>query len=138
MRLPTFVLTFLLALPGFAPAADTPRESPPRVTLTGADCLDPSRMRTWHTVNSRELLVDAGRRKYRITLAESCTELGGAPTIGFRGDRVSGRVCGHFGERVITRRRSCRIERIELIDAEAFREATARPRGRATAGATQP
>jgi hypothetical protein len=138
MRLPNLALPLLLALAGVASAADTPQRPPPRVPLTGADCLDPARVRSWHHVDSRQLLVDAGRRKYRITLGESCTELGGAPTISVRGDRISGRVCGNFGDRVITRRRSCRIDRIELIDAAAFREGTARPRGRASAGATQP
>lgn len=137
MRLPTIALTLLLSLPALAGAAETPRQPPPRVPLTGADCLDPSRVRSWHTVDSRALLVDAGRRQYRVTLAESCTELGGAATIGFRGDRVNGRVCGNFGDRVVTRRRSCRIHRIELMDAAAFREAVSGPRGRASAGDSQ-
>lgn len=138
MRLLNFTLPLLLALAGVAAAADTPQRPPPRVPLTGADCLDPARVRSWHHVDSRQLLVDAGRRKYRITLAESCNELGGAPTINFRGDRVTGRVCGNFGDRVKTRRRSCRIDRIEVIDAAAFREATARPRGQVSAGDGQP
>lgn len=135
MRLPA-VLPFLLALAG-PTAAGTPDEPPrPRAALKGADCLDASRIRSWHYVDGNELLVDAGRRKYRITLAESCTDLGSAASITFRGDSVSGRVCGNFGERVVTGRMACRIDRVEMIDGEVYREATGTPKGSVSAATT--
>ncbi|MBW8368902.1 MAG: hypothetical protein K0M70_13715 [Arenimonas sp.] len=131
MRLsPVPVLALLLA--ATASAGDP---ATPRVPLKPADCLDPSTLRNWHYVDSTELLVDGGRRKYRITLAESCTDLGSAATIGFRGDSLSGRVCGHFGDRVVTPRMACRIERIELVPADAYREATSGAKGRVSAEA---
>lgn len=135
MRTYAAVSSVLLALLAGAASAATPDEPPrPRAALKGADCLDGSRVRSWHYVDGNELLVDAGRRKYRITLAESCTELGSAPGIGFRGDSVSGRVCGNFGERVLTGRMACRIDRVELMDAKAYGEATGTVKGGVSAG----
>ncbi len=130
MRLLTAALPVLVLI-GPAVAGEP---ATPRMALTGADCLDPSAVRSWHYVDGSELLVDAGRRKYRITLAESCTELGGAASIGFRGDSVSGRVCGNFGERVITKRMACRIDRVQLLDDATYREATATPKASVSAG----
>ncbi len=101
----------------------------PRGALRGADCLDPSMARTWDYVSGDELLVDAGRRKYRVHLSEHCTALGHGSVIRFKGDPVSGRVCGNPGEAVRTGRMSCRIERVELIDAEAYRKATTGKQG---------
>lgn len=119
-------------------AGDTPepesRAPAPRSALTGADCLNPSAARSWHYLGGNELLVDAGRRKYRITLWEICTELGHGDSLGFRGDAVSGRVCGNAGERVQLKRSSCRIDRVELIDAETYREAASGRRGSVSAG----
>jgi hypothetical protein len=113
---------------------DAPRSNPaPRNALTGADCLNPSAARAWHVASGNQLLVDAGRRKYRITLWEACTELGQSGTISFRGDAVSGRVCGNVGERVQLRRSSCRIDRVELIDAETFAAAATGRRGTVSA-----
>jgi hypothetical protein len=137
------LLIALACLALLAPAArssDEPTAAPgnpaPGNALTGADCLNPSAARAWHYVGDNQLLVDAGRRKYRITLRDICTELGGAGTIGFRGDALNGRVCGNAGERVLLRRSNCRIDRIELIDAETFKaSATTRRRSVATGAA---
>lgn len=112
-----------------------PRGKAPRNALTGADCLNPSAARSWHYLGGNELLVDAGRRKYRITLWEVCSELGHGDTLGFRGDAVSGRVCGNAGERIVLKRSSCRIGRIELIDADTYREASGGRRGSVSGGA---
>lgn len=133
IALPALLLLACQAAVAAAPAAAEGTQAP----LAAADCLSPSSVRSWHYVDSRELLVDAGRRKYRITLAESCTDLGSAPSIVFRGDSVSGRVCGHFGERVVTRHGSCRIQRLELMDEASYRQATGTSRGSASAGARQ-
>lgn len=140
MRLPTVALPALMMMATFADGGAATGDAAPaaRAPLKAADCLSPSAVRSWHYVDSRELLVDAGRRKYRITLAESCNELGGAASIVFKGDSVSGRVCGHFGDRVQTRGAACRIERLELIDDPAWREATGATKARISAGGDVP
>ena len=137
MPWPTLALPLMMLLaPPAGNGANRADATPsPRVALRAADCLSPASVRSWHYVDSRELLVDAGRRKYRVTLSESCTELGGAASIGFRGDSVSGRVCGHFGDQVLTRGAACRIERVALIDGPTWREATGTPKASVSAGA---
>jgi hypothetical protein len=128
------ILFSLMALAPLAPAVAGESGAPaPRDALRGADCLDPSSARTWDYVSGDELLVDAGRRKYRVHLAEHCTELGHGSVIAFKGDHVSSRVCGNVGEEVRVGRMSCRIERLELIDAEAYREATTGKQGSVSA-----
>ncbi len=120
----------LLALPCLLMApwpahADPPSQVPERYApLRGADCLDPSMARSWQDAGPGVLLVDAGHRKYRITLDAGCQGAGDGGTLVFRGDAVSGRVCGNLGDQVQARGRACRIERIELVDAEAYRAAT--------------
>jgi hypothetical protein len=130
----TVLLFGLMALAPPASVAHEEQTAPaPRSALKGADCLDPSMARGWEQVSGDEFLVDAGRRKYRIRLAEHCTELGNGSVITFRGDPVSGRVCGNIGEAVQAGRMSCRTERVELIDAETYREATGDKRGTVSA-----
>lgn len=91
--------------------------------LRGAQCLDPERARTWVNEDERHLLVDSGRYKYRIEVAPACTALGYSQLIGFRGDPVLGRVCGGLGDAVLTRDYPCRIERMELLSKEQYRQA---------------
>ena len=89
--------------------------------LRGADCLDPTTARNWHEVSSTEVLVDAGRRKYRLTLSHVCDLLGNGPTIAFIGDPITGRVCGNFSDAILASRgERCHIEHIELIDRDAW------------------
>ena len=64
--------------------------------------------------------MDAGRRKYRIVLAEQCPEMGQTPVLGFQG-YPTGRICGNFGESVRAERKKCRILSVELINAETYR-----------------
>jgi hypothetical protein len=128
------ILFSLLALAPLASATAADEHAPaPRNALRGGDCLDPSSARTWDYVSGDELLVDAGRRKYRVRLAEHCTELGHGSVITFKGDPISHRVCGNVGEAVRVGRMSCRIERLELIDADAYREATTGKKGSVSA-----
>jgi hypothetical protein len=105
----------LAALPALAAA--------PAGVLRGTDCLDPDLARSWIDIDSRTLLVDAGRRKYRIEVAPACTALGYSPVLGFKGDSISGRICGVLGDAIITRDYSCRIERMELLDKEQYKQA---------------
>ena len=65
-----------------------------------AQCLDPSRARSWAMLDSSRLLVDAGRSKYLIELSWSCPELATQPALKFSSRAPSGRICGDVGERV--------------------------------------
>ncbi len=104
----------LLALPALA---DAPR------SLRGADCLDPSMARSWTELDNRSILVDAGRRKYRMEISPACPGFGFSPFLGFKGDPVSGRVCGIIGDSIITRDSTCRIERMEVLDKAQYKQA---------------
>ena len=118
------LLAALLPAALAACATTAPGSPPPRAAwLRGADCLDPASARTWHDVSTTELLVDAGRRKYRITLAASCTRIGAGPLLVFDGDPVSGRVCGVPGDAVLVDGQRCLIERLELVDAGTWDDA---------------
>ena len=131
--IPVLISLLALASPVAAAADSAPA---PRGALRGADCLDPTMARSWDYVSGDELLVDAGRRKYRVRLSEHCTELGHGSVIRFKGDAVSGRVCGNVGEAVRVGRMSCRIERVELIDAKTYREANSGKQGSVSAAVT--
>lgn len=119
-----FTVAFVVTgLTGCASAPDSAAAAPTAPAwLRGADCLDPSAARSWEDVSTTEILVDAGRRKYRMTLPAACMRIGAGPTLLFDGDPVSGRVCGvpsdavRFGDG-----QRCTIERLELIDAETYR-----------------
>lgn len=121
---PVLLLSALALASPFANGAEETEATPARKPLHGADCLDPTSARTWDYVSGTELLVDAGRRKYRIVLAEYCTDLGYGADVRFKGDNIGGRVCGNVGEKVQLKSMSCRIERVELIDAETYNAAT--------------
>jgi hypothetical protein len=129
MRIAPLLFSLLALVPAAAMAHRDQAASAPRNALKGADCLDPSRTRSWDYVSGDELLIDAGRRKYRIQLSEQCSDLGHGNALLFDGDPISGRVCGNLGETVRVGRMRCRIARVELIDAETYREATGGTRG---------
>lgn len=126
MRHPALPL-LLIALPLLAACAGDgkPASGPGRAMLQGTACLDPDLARSWHYLDSDSLLVDAGRRKYRIQVGDICTELALAPVIAFKGSGIGDHICGHVGEQVLVRSRNCRIDGIELLDEEAWRQATA-------------
>ena len=111
----------LSGLAGCATSPDPPG-STPSAWLRGADCLDPSSARSWEDVSTTEILVDAGRRKYRMTLPASCMRIGAGPVLVFDGDPIGGRVCGVPSDAVrFDDGQRCTIERLELIDAETYR-----------------
>lgn len=130
--LPLFLASLVLLTGAARAPPGTPADAPKRTVLRGPDCLDPAGARGWHYVDDDELVVDAGRRKYRIHLTGFCTELGSATGLKFEGDSVSGRICGNVGDSLRFRRTTCRIDRMELIDADAYRVASERKQGRAT------
>lgn len=124
-----FLLAVSLVAVGCASTPSTPR---PATWLRGADCLDPGTARSWHDVSATELLVDAGRRKYRLTVSAACTRLGLGPVLRFDGDPISGRVCGTPSDAVLLDDgQRCPIERMELVDATTWQEAQNAPHGQA-------
>lgn len=90
----------------------------------GPACLDPNAVRTWHNLDGEVIYVDAGRHKYRIDLLENCREMGSSARMGFRGDSITGRVCGNYGDQVVLPNATCRISRVRLVDEETYARAT--------------
>ena len=118
-------LLALIPLAACTTAGSTADPAPSRagVTVHPSECLDPDRARGWTHIDDTTLLVDAGNRKYRIVLAESCFSLGTSPELRFIGDSISNRVCGHVGEYVVSGHQRCRIQRLERLDDAAYLEA---------------
>lgn len=118
----------LAVLPAFAasapasPAKARPDPRPPAPVLRGAQCLEPGIARGFVSLDDRTVLVDAGRNRYRIEVSAACWNLDLANVVGFRGDPVMNRVCGSSLDAVLVRGSPpCRIERMELIDKEAYK-----------------
>jgi hypothetical protein len=86
-------------------------------------CVDSSRVRNWIVVNDETLLLDAGRRKYRVTLRQSCFNLSTSPTLQFKADPISGRVCGSSLDAIRVQGEQCQISSIEEIDKQVFNDA---------------
>ena len=97
--------------------------APAAPILRGSQCLDPDFARGWVELDDRTILVDAGRNRYRIEVGGACTSLSFSPLLVFRGDPVSGRVCGTLGDAILTRDYPCRIERMELISKAQYKQA---------------
>ena len=83
-------------------------------------CVDTSRVRNWIVVNDETLLLDVGRKKYRVNLQQSCFNLNISPTLQFKGDPISGRICGSSLDAIRVRGEQCRISKIEEIDTQTF------------------
>lgn len=124
------LLVFSLALLGGCATGprnvDTGSAAERRI-LPLADCLDPDRARGWALLDSDELLVDAGRHRYRIVLARSCPEIATAAAVVFRGGSGLGRVCGNAMDAVLVASRNrmqqpCPISSIELLDAAQYQQ----------------
>lgn len=123
----------LLALIPLAACTTTGSEPAPSragVVAHPSECLDPDRARGWTHIDDSTLLVDAGNRKYRVVLAESCFSLGTSPELNFVGDSINNRVCGHVGEYVVSGRQRCRIQRVERLDDAAYLDAVQTGDGR--------
>ena len=86
-------------------------------------CVDTSRVRNWIVVNDETLLLDVGRKKYRVYLQQSCFNLSISPTLQFKGDPISGRICGSSLDAIRVREEQCRISKIEEIDTQTFNDA---------------
>lgn len=104
--------------PGDATASSA--DSPRRI-LRPSECLDPAMARSWTDIGRDTLLVDAGRHKYRMEVSGACSAVTWSPVLVFRGDPVSGRVCGSVGDAIVTRDYPCTIQRLELLDKVQYK-----------------
>ena len=109
---PCFLLIFSVSL-----------ATPLAAQSTKATCVDSSRVRNWIVVNDETLLLDAGRKKYRMNLRQSCFNLDTSPTLQFKGDPISGRVCGSSLDAIRVQGEQCPISKIEEIDKKTFNDA---------------
>ncbi len=123
------LLVIILGLAGLLPSAPASATPPPPAPGSQplrpiSTCIDPSRVRGYSVLDSRRLLIDAGRRRYLVTLAWSCTELHGYRALAFDTRNPSGRVCGDIGDAVLPREGRggvlgrCDIGRVEAISIE--------------------
>lgn len=115
------LLPMLLAAPA-AVRAETAAATPADKPLSGTRCLDPRQARSWVRLDNRNLLVDAGRYQYRIQVSSACTALGWTQFLRFRGDGISGRVCGTFDDAILTSDYPCLIDRMSLISKDEYRQ----------------
>ena len=84
-------------------------------------CFDSQRVRNWIVIDDETLLIDAGRKKYRMHLRDSCSSMGTSSTLRFKGDPISGRVCGSL-DAINVEGELCRISSIEEIDKKTFND----------------
>ena len=83
-------------------------------------------MRSFVAVDDQHLLVDTGRNRYRMEVSRSCWSLRYTSFIGFRGDPIFNRVCGTAFDALILRDGiPCRIQRMELLTKEQYKQAIA-------------
>ena len=111
------LLLLLLALPGLVAAYEPLRPM--------SACLDPARARSWHLIDSDEILVDAGRQRFHLALEPSCPELAYTDSVGFRPGTGVGRICGNAGDTVVAPRRTpigirCQIAKVTPLTKEQF------------------
>jgi hypothetical protein len=83
-------------------------------------CFDPSNARGFTPVGDDVLLVDTGTNHYRVQLDATCFGTDFAPAMQFRGDSITGRICGRFGEAVVWSQHECRIQRVDWITPEEY------------------
>jgi Family of unknown function (DUF6491) len=91
-------------------------------------CFDSHRVRQWVPVNDETLFIDTGKQKYRIQFQSSCANLSISPSLTFKGDPISGRVCNSSLNAVIARGEVCRIRDISEVDKDTFKAANSRKR----------
>jgi hypothetical protein len=91
------------------------------------DCFDPAFARGYREIEDDVLLVDAGARHYLVEVEPTCWNIDSAVALGFKGDPVTGRVCGRFGDSVSMSNQSCRVMRVESLTREQVEMLTAEP-----------
>jgi len=83
-------------------------------------CLDSQRIRNWVVLDDETLLLDAGLKKYRLDLQSTCFNLAISPTIQFKGDPITGRICSGSFDSIRVQGEQCRISRLTEIDKQTF------------------
>jgi hypothetical protein len=83
-----------------------------------AGCFDPRNARGFAPVGDDVLLVDTGTNHYRVQLDATCFGTDFAPGMQFKGDAITGRICGNFGEKVMWSHHECGIQDVEWITPE--------------------
>jgi len=139
MSAKTLILTFLgLALVGsIAALADEGVKGEPLRPYVA--CMDPAQVRGWTRIDADELLVDAGRSRYHITLDTACADLDFATGIRFDSKVADsgGRICGDPGDNVVPLASTghstpCSINRIAPVTKSQYKdllEGKSRPGG---------
>jgi hypothetical protein len=127
---PLAAATFALAVAATLAACSTPgpgaQASRPRIHGT-TDCFDPAFARGFREIEDDVLLVDAGARHYLVEVESTCWRIDSAAALAFKGDPITGRVCGRFGDSVSTMHESCRVLRVESLTKEQVDLLTAEP-----------
>lgn len=98
--------------------ADSGQASSPRTTKGHPGCFDPRSARGFTPVGDDVLIVDTGTNHYRVQLDATCFGADFAPAMQFRGDSITGRICGNFGEKVVWTHHECGIQDVEWITPE--------------------
>lgn len=98
----------------------------PVAAIAGPDaapgCLNPAQVRGWSLLPDDHVLVDAGRQRFVIELAEACPGLDHNPFLGFISQRPDSRVCGQRGDQLVPHgsaagaRPPCPIHRLRLVE----------------------
>ena len=112
MRFIAALLTVMMALWAMPLMAKTEKRT----------CFDSQRVRNWIAIDEETLLVDAGQKKYRLHLRDSCSSMSTSSSLRFKGDPVSGRVCGSL-DAINVEGEHCRISKVEEIDKQTFDDA---------------
>jgi hypothetical protein len=111
-----------LALAACASGSNTAASDQPaghRVATRGhAGCFDPHAARGFTPIGDDVLLVDTGTNHYRVQLDATCFGADFAPAMQFKGDSITGRICGNFGEKVFWTHHECGIQDVEWITPE--------------------
>lgn len=121
------------ALPLAAGAAETPPADRPPPASTyqpiqpASQCLKPHRARDWAYVADDQIVVDAGRKLYRIEFSYGCPALAYGYSIRFDTGPGVGRICGHIHEAVLVRGARCQISRVTRIDRKTYEEVLSQP-----------
>ena len=90
----------------------------PRTSTGHASCFDPRSARGFAPVGDDVLIVDTGNNHYRVQLDATCFGADFAPAMQFRGDSITGRICGHFGDKVVWTNHECGIQDVDWISKE--------------------
>jgi len=118
------IVTVALMLTAFFSHSAVPAQATPSRPLSS--CLDPNRARSWHHIDSDEILVDAGRQRFHLRLATSCPELDYNHTLVFRSGHGVGRICGNSGDTLLFSQRDarhfpCRIVEVNSLSKDDYR-----------------